>query len=238
MQEHALSVWKQAARIRPVNLAIQHANLSLIYVAQGKLSAAEDEAGLARELSASAPQHEARPIQVRVETLLAKIEYACGRYVEAEQHQKVAVEHFSSGTASNPADAATAMNDMAMMVAAQGEFGRARPFAERALEILRQAGRATDVDYWRLAGNLALICYRLGDFPAADALYRDSIAGLDAALGNDYPHLGVLLGEYAQLLRKTGRKAEAKDLERRAKAILTNANLPGRHTIDARVLTK
>jgi|GEM_PF-4998247 len=119
----------------------------------------------------------------------------------------------------------------------QIQRGRARPFAERALETLRQAGQETDVAYWRLAGNLALI-YRLGDFPAADALYRDSIAGLESALGNDYPHLGVLLGEYAQLLRKTGGKAEAKGLERRAKAVLANAHLPGRYTINARTLTR
>lgn len=86
----------------------------------------------------------------------------------------MAVDHFSGGTGSNSADAATALNDMAMFVAAQGDFNRARPFAERALEVLRQAGR----------------------------------------------------------------KAEAKDLERLAKAILVNANLPGRQTTDARAMTK
>jgi len=40
LQTCALRTWEQVARTRPVNLAIQDVNLSLIYVAQGKLSAA------------------------------------------------------------------------------------------------------------------------------------------------------------------------------------------------------
>jgi hypothetical protein len=73
------------------------------------------------------------------------------------------------------------------------------------------------------AGNLALI-YRLGDFPSR-IRYTRFHRGLESALGNAYPHLGVFAGRVRAAITQDGGKAEAKGLERRAKAVLANANL-------------
>jgi tetratricopeptide (TPR) repeat protein len=234
----ALRNWEEVARTRPINLAVPHANLSHIYLAQGKITAGEREARLAGELCSTIPAKDAAPVLIEVEALRARIESACGRYAEAEEHQKAVVAHFANSTVHNPAEAAKAISDLAVIAAARADFRRARPLAETAVEMLRRAGRAADADYGRMLGNLALICYRQGDFSAADPLYREAIAVLDGAIGKAHPHVGMLLAEYAQLLRKTGRKAEAKPLARRAKAILAAADLPGRYTVDARALRK
>lgn len=77
-----------------------------------------------------------------------------------------------------------------------------------------------------------MVLVRQGDHAAADPLYRGAIEVAEGALGPEHPHVGVLLAEHAQLLKKLGRKAESRIEERRAKAILESAAFPGQHTID------
>jgi tetratricopeptide (TPR) repeat protein len=234
-QKRALRLWEEAARSRPLNLGVPHANLAEIYLAQGKLSKAEAEARLALELASAAQAGEAAAVLLRTEALFARIEYFSGRYAEAERHQQAVVERLKHAGWRNSNDIASAWNDLAMIVATRGDYRRARPLAEGAIEVLRRAKKTTDSDYGSIAGNLALICLREGDFAAADRLYRESITVLESALGGEHAHVGMLLAEHAQVLRKTGRRSEARPLERRAKGILASSvSLPGRHIIDIR----
>ncbi len=46
-----------------------------------------------------------------------------------------------------------------------------------------------------------------------------ALAIKEKALGSEHPHVATTLGNYAVLLRKTGRSAEATKMEARAKAI-------------------
>ena len=53
----------------------------------------------------------------------------------------------------------------------------------------------------------------------AEPLYKRSLVVREKALGLDHPDVAQSLENYADLLRKTGRDDEAKELEARAKAI-------------------
>ncbi len=46
-----------------------------------------------------------------------------------------------------------------------------------------------------------------------------ALAIKEKALGSEHPHVATTLGNYAVLLRKTGRATEAAKMEARAKAI-------------------
>jgi hypothetical protein len=58
-----------------------------------------------------------------------------------------------------------------------------------------------------------------GDYVEAEPLFKRSLAIYEEALGPDEPNVATSLGNFAALLRETGRANEAKELETRARAI-------------------
>ncbi len=67
--------------------------------------------------------------------------------------------------------------------------------------------------------NLADL-YRAQDrYAEAEPLYTRSLAIREKALGPEHPHVAMSLENYAALLQKTKRNAEAARMEVRAKAI-------------------
>ncbi|MFQ5818178.1 MAG: tetratricopeptide repeat protein, partial [Terriglobia bacterium] len=56
-------------------------------------------------------------------------------------------------------------------------------------------------------------------YAAAEPLYQRSLAIWEKALGPEHPDVATALENYAALLRKTGRRAEAARLGARAQAI-------------------
>ncbi|MDA2913832.1 tetratricopeptide repeat protein [Acidobacteriia bacterium AH_259_A11_L15] len=58
-----------------------------------------------------------------------------------------------------------------------------------------------------------------GKYPEAEPLYQRALAIWEKALGPEHPFVAQGLENYAVLLRKTNRHAEAKELEARARAI-------------------
>ncbi len=60
---------------------------------------------------------------------------------------------------------------------------------------------------------------RFSDMTEAEPLYKSALVILEKALGPEHPQVAAGLENYADLLRKTGRDAEAERMEARAKAI-------------------
>ncbi len=67
--------------------------------------------------------------------------------------------------------------------------------------------------------NLALLYDTQGQYAQAEPLYLRALAILEKALGPEHPNVASGLENYADLLQKTGRTAEADELEERARAI-------------------
>ena len=67
--------------------------------------------------------------------------------------------------------------------------------------------------------DLALLFYNQGKYAEAGILYQRCLAILEKALGPHYPDLVTVLENYACLLRKADREAEAPKTEVYAKAI-------------------
>lgn len=231
LQKKALDLWEQAAQTRTLDLAPPHVNLAEIYLLEGKVRDAETHAEAARRLQ---DRSSASPVdRARVAALFARIRFQQERYQEAGDAQFGVVRLLEEGPADQGA-LAVALNDLAMIRAAAGDLRVARTLLERSVQLLRQGGDTSSGAYGEVLGNLALVCVRQGDGAAAEPLYRQAIATVEAALGPDHPHLGMLLAEHGKLLKKMGRKTDARSEERRARAILETSALPGRHTIDVR----
>jgi hypothetical protein len=61
--------------------------------------------------------------------------------------------------------------------------------------------------------------FRQGKYAEAEPLCKRGLAILEKALGPEHPAVAKSLENYAALLRKTHREAEAEPMEARAKAI-------------------
>lgn len=67
--------------------------------------------------------------------------------------------------------------------------------------------------------NLVGLYYAQGEYTDAELLFKCVLAIEEKALGPDHPEVAASLGNYAALLRKTGRDVEAAKLEARTEAI-------------------
>ncbi len=86
---------------------------------------------------------------------------------------------------------------------------------------LKQAEKFGEQDA-RLAtslNHLASLYQDQGNYTQAEPLYKRALAIAEQASGSEYPDLATTLENYAELLRKTNRDAEAANPEARAQAI-------------------
>ncbi len=109
-------------------------------------------------------------------------------------------------------------NKLAVLYADTGRLSEAESLLRRTLEIQVRALGEENPDVATTMANLAAICVRRKLAVEADSLYRRLLAILDRSRPNDRKLVSVL-GDYAWLLRQTGRSREAKKLESRAREI-------------------
>ncbi len=67
--------------------------------------------------------------------------------------------------------------------------------------------------------NLAVLYHAQGKYAQAEPLYGRALLVLTRAVGPDHPNVATFLGNYAALLHKLNRDAEADKMEARAQAI-------------------
>ncbi len=100
----------------------------------------------------------------------------------------------------------------------QGRYTDAETSWLAALEEAKQFGDE-DVRLATSLNNLALLYNTQGQYGQAEPLYLRALAILEKTLGPEHPNVASGLENYADLLRKTDRNAEADKLEERARAI-------------------
>lgn len=211
LQKHSLDLWKTISETRPVNLAGPHYNLAQIYLAQGKLTTAGQEARIAQQLVTGEEERD------WISLLQAKIQFQSGDAGTAEREFQSLLSRLT-GSAK-----ATALSDRGIIRASAGDLAGARQFMQEAVKIHEQAGTSINNGYGEVLANLGLVCFRQKDYETAAQLYRRSISILEAALGANHPHLAMALAEYGQVLRASGQRSEAKAIEKRAQSIFTQS---------------
>ncbi len=111
-------------------------------------------------------------------------------------------------------------------------YGLSHPATEQvalAMAPLRTGSGANDPENQRYQRILSMAAqslnrragvYRnLGEYGAAEELFKQAIEMLERAFGPEHPDVGVVLENYAALLRKMGRTKNAEEAERRAAKI-------------------
>ena len=139
-----------------------------------------------------------------------------GRYVEAEKSFQAALNEIEK---SGPPDRlALTLLYLGRFYREQGRYAEAEPLLKRALAIWEKR-RLAHPHMTTSLKNLVLIYDAEGRYDEAGSLYKRVIAIFEKRLGPDHPEVATTLENYAALLRKTNRAAEAAELEARARAI-------------------
>jgi hypothetical protein len=112
---------------------------------------------------------------------------------------------------------------------------QALTYSARALALLGALTDPPPLLVFKTTANAAAVSAVRGKFEEADSLFQFAISRCERSFGRDYNLLGPVMNSYAEFLRRTGRRAEAKTATKRARAILAGFgrdNLSGL-TVDA-----
>jgi tetratricopeptide (TPR) repeat protein len=116
-------------------------------------------------------------------------------------------------------DTAASLNDLVLLLKAQGEYVGAKPLCERALAIREKVLGAEHADTAASLNNLGFLLWAQGEVAAARPLLERALAIREKTLGPDHPDTAMSINDLAFLLQYKGDRAAARALYERALAI-------------------
>jgi tetratricopeptide (TPR) repeat protein len=116
-------------------------------------------------------------------------------------------------------DAASLMNEFALLLKTKALYGEAEPLYRRALNIDEKSFGPEHPAVAIRLNNLASLLQATNRLAEAEPLMRRALAIAEKSFGPEHPHVAIDLNNLAQLLQDTNRLAKAEPLMRRALAI-------------------
>jgi tetratricopeptide (TPR) repeat protein len=149
--------------------------------------------------------------------------YAAGNYsaalVEAQNYESAVRVQFGT----NHAKYSSALTNLGRVYEAQGQYGEAEGFYQRALDIDEKALGASHSNVAVDLNDLANVFKEQGKYGEAEGLYRRALAIKEKALGSDHPDVSIALNNLAGAFKDQGKYGEAEGLYQRALAIREKA---------------
>lgn len=145
------------------------------------------------------------------------------RFAEAESLARRALAIDESKLGSEHPNLAGDLDNLADLLVWQGKFSEAESLCMRARVIAEKAftkNRREGTPVLAISLNaLAELYLRQSKFSEAESFCKEAIALIEREEGKACPYLVVLLGNYVEVLRQTGRLEEAKEFESRKIAL-------------------
>ena len=140
-------------------------------------------------------------------------------FVKAEDAERRAVPIYEKHLPAGHPLIGAVLNNMFVILGGQKRFDEGEPYLRQALEIEERSAPGT-VRTEQMRGNLAALEASRGDWQSAADLLERVIAAEERSLGPNHPTLATALANYSEAMKHLNRKAEAKQAERRASAIM------------------
>lgn len=205
-------------------------NLASLYLENSQWAKAErlPLRALEARLDALNPNH---PLLARLRALRAMLCYGQGKYEEAELLFKQALASLEKlgSTQTIPV-----LNNLGLLYVKLGRDAEAKAFLERAVAIAESHPGPARPALVKSLGNLGVLNYRMYGPAQPEPCFRRALEIAHETKGVQLPVVGRISANYAMVLRELHRKAEAKEMDRRAKAIrasFASENQLG-HTVD------
>jgi tetratricopeptide (TPR) repeat protein len=165
-------------------------------------------------------QHDVQPVAA------ASLLHRAASYLQGRARYAQAQELFERGLAirethlgANHPDTATSLNDLGLVLRAQGDLDPSRLLFERGLAIRETLLGADHPDTATSLDDLGLVLRAQGEFDRARALDERALAIRETHLGANHPDTATSLNNLAQALRDQGDLDTARALHERALAI-------------------
>jgi CHAT domain-containing protein/Tfp pilus assembly protein PilF len=161
--------------------------------------------------------------------------HRAGRYSESVKSARRALALRQAVLGARHPDTAVSLNNLALLLEAQGDSAAARPLIEQALAISKEVLGPRHPATARCLNILAGVLESQGDYAGAKPLYEQALAIRRAVLGPRHPDTATSLNNLATLLQAQGDFATARPLHEQALAIRTEVQ-GERHLDTARSL--
>jgi tetratricopeptide (TPR) repeat protein len=146
------------------------------------------------------------------------------RYQEEEPLLLDALADLTKQKEANPALMSAALNNLAVLRFDQERYEESINLQEQSIRVLEMASGKEHPSLVAPLNDLATAYIRVGRFDDADVTYRRAIDICRRTLGEDHVAYGVLLRNYAFVLRKLGHRREAKKMETQGQMIQRAVN--------------
>jgi tetratricopeptide (TPR) repeat protein len=213
--KECLELWERRMGPRHAELAFPLHSLARAYARQGRYSKAEALLlrALAIEKGAAGSPH---PLMVPTLHELGYVNYQRRRFSEAEEYFRLTL-----ALPASPDDRAATLHSLAGVLYRRGLRAESLSLAEEALALKENALGAGHSALVLHLLDLAVVYMRERQKQRAEPLVLRARQIAEAQLGPTHPLTGEAMLLQSQLLRKAGRKREARAMERQANAILS-----------------
>jgi tetratricopeptide (TPR) repeat protein len=164
-----------------------------------------------------------RPTAALLHALASYRHGALAAYAQARPLYERALAIFEKLGGRNDLGAAAVLNDLALLLQAQGDLDGARPLHERALAVRETALGPDHPAIAESLSNLAFLLHDQRDLAEARPLYERALAIHEKAFGGEHPSTATSLNNLALLLQAQGDLDGAQPLNERALAIYEKA---------------
>ncbi len=228
----SLHIWEEGGEAARPALNQCISNLVSIYLDRGEWDRAEHM--IEQRLAIDETHHD--PALAGLLHHLAALHLARGDHRKALPMTERAIELWRQYAGPRDTALAPMNNTLGLLYAEMGQPELALKHLNEALDILGVTGDLAITSKIRL--NIALVYTRTRRYAEAHMQLIQAREAITSAVGTDHPLLATLLLEDAHALRKLGRKAEAKEADRMAAALLKSGSAPATqsHVVDVKEL--
>jgi CHAT domain-containing protein/Flp pilus assembly protein TadD len=142
-----------------------------------------------------------------------------GKFPEAEPLYQRTLAIVEKLRGPDSTEAATVLNQLALVYREEGRYGEAEPLLKRSLSTRERALGPQHLDVAQSLNNLGGVYLVQGRYSEAEPLARRALEIEAKALGPDHPRVASSLNNLAFVLRRLERYAEAETLAKQAVAI-------------------
>lgn len=212
-------------------------HLGEVYLEEGRAREAEPLFRHVLEARRNAPQPDPENTAVALCDLAMVYKYR-GKFSQAEALLRQALAILEENFGPDHPMLSVALCPLGSALAREGKYREALSVTERTWRILGQDPRVAEPDRINTMSTLGMLYSLTGQFREAEFYGKEAVAKAEAIYGPDHSRLGWHLANYAMILKRMGRKDEAKAVEQRSTAILARSEQanPVRHTVNVNAL--
>lgn len=213
------------------------AHLGEVYLEEGRMREAEPLFRHVLEARQNAPESDPADTAVALADLAAVYKNT-GKLGRSEALLRQALAILEGDLGPDHPMLSVALGPLGSVLTCERKYQEALSLTERSWRILRQDPRVPEPDRINTMSALATLYSLTGRFGEAETYGREAVAKAETIYGPEHYRLGWHLANYAAILKRMGRKDEAKAVKQRSAAILARneqAN-PVSHTVNVNAL--